>query len=468
MPFNLRNSLSLAAIAIMAFCDLVFADTVYLKDGTKIENASVAEITKTEIKYKIGERAVLYTIPKDDATKIVYKDGSEDVFAEEKILQKQEPESQVETPKDSIEKRTAFFNVGYLRGLEMSYVQESIYSEKDFFLRYGAGFGIFGLDGDFFSLPFFFNVHLGLPKGNLEYFFNNRIGTDIYGENEDIESCFFCDVFYEPSVGIQFNNFINNLNLSVGYNFSSSFENSLVIRAGFRHHYEVKVKDKDDSSDAPKEKSSRYFRPGIEINYPVYRSEIGFFDNSFPYPAAGAGLFFRIGPEYFYLTIGAYAKIDVLYKEGIISKDFEVLGIKLGSVDLLDLEWDRLFVEIPLLLNFGSGQIRFTGGVLFDFYASGGVYLIVNDKVPILGGEKLENINADADKKINDMFDEITGGNIYTVLGLDIDIMRHWGIGVKCLIWSGSLEESESDLDYLNIGIVPSRFQTRVSTYFVF
>ncbi|GBU25424.1 hypothetical protein R83H12_02067 [Fibrobacteria bacterium R8-3-H12] len=76
MLYNLRDFLPLAIIFVMIPCGLVFADTVYLKNGEKIENATIAEITPTEIKYKIGERAVVYTISKNDAIKIVYRDGS--------------------------------------------------------------------------------------------------------------------------------------------------------------------------------------------------------------------------------------------------------------------------------------------------------------------------------------------------------------------------------------------------------
>jgi len=392
----------------------------------------------------------------------------DNVFAEEEIPQKQELEP---LPKDSVIKRAILLNTGYLNGLEMSLVVEGIASREDYVLRYGPGIGVYGVGGDFFSYPIFFNAYLGLQKGDFEYFFNNRLGTHILGYELDYAYCLLCDVFYEPSVGIQY----NNLNLSLGYNFNGHFENSFVIRVGFRHNYETKIKD--DSGDAekenvpkeeaPKENKSRYFRPGIEINYPVSRSKIEFFDNSFPYPAAGAGLFFRIGPEYFYFTTGAYAKVDVLYKEGIVSKDFGILGINLISLPLLDLEWNRLFVEIPLLLNFGSGQIRFTGGALFDFYAASEINIKVNEKVPIVGGQNI--ISAKEAKKIEERFNEIPDGNIYAVLGLDIDIVRHWGIGVKCLIWGGSLGESDSDLDYkIDTGIEPSHFQTRVSTYFVF
>jgi len=64
--------------ALLAYS--VFADAIYLKNGDKIENAMLTEITQTDIKYKIEGRAVVYTISKDSTTKVIYNDGSEDIF----------------------------------------------------------------------------------------------------------------------------------------------------------------------------------------------------------------------------------------------------------------------------------------------------------------------------------------------------------------------------------------------------
>ncbi len=369
-------------------------------------------------------------------------------------------EQQAETPKDSVSKHAMLFNLGFLNRLEMSYVQEAVKNfGNDFTFHYGPGFGIYSYVSeeasdqyDQYSLPVFFNAHFGLRKGNFEYFFNNRLGTNIY---YTYDNCVFCDIFYEPSVGIQFKKF----NLSLAYNISSDLENSFVIRAGYRHYYEKKVSeasneeaDSTKKTDA-KEKSSRYFRPGLELNYPIWRSKIDFFDNSFPYAALGAGLFFRIGPESIYLTTGAYARLDFLQKE--YTADLSIFDINIASLPLLELRWERVFVEVPLLLSFGSGQIRFTGGALFDFYAASELNIII-----------LEEKKIDAsiiEEKFSEVFGEVPGGDMYWVLGLDIDIVRHWGIGVKYLIWNHTW--SEFDIPSF---FEPSHFQTRVSTYFVF
>ncbi|GBU25423.1 hypothetical protein R83H12_02066 [Fibrobacteria bacterium R8-3-H12] len=250
----------------------------------------------------------------------------------------------------------------------------------------------------------------------------------------------------------------NSLSLNAGYIFESIREKKIITE---------RKEERAEKTEKSEKSSARYFRPGIELYYPVYRSKIDFFDNSFPYLAGGAGLFFRIGPEYFYLTTGAYAKLDVLHKEGIARAEFKVLGINLISAPLLDLEWDRFFVEVPLLLSFGSGQIRFTGGALLDFYALSEVNINVNENVPIIGGQNV--ISANDAERIDERFNELPSANLYVVLGLDIDIMRHWGIGVKCLILGSSFGESDLDNNIdIYMGIEPARVQTRVSTYFVF
>jgi hypothetical protein len=212
-----------------------------------------------------------------------------------------------------------------------------------------------------------------------------------------------------------------------------------------------------------KEKTSpRYFRVGIEANYPVWRSEIDFWDNSFPYTTVGAGLFFRIGPEFLYFTTGAYANIDALYKEGAVSAELNVFGINIATLPLLDLEWTRVFVEVPLLLSFGSGQIRFTGGILLDFYAVSQLDINVSENVQIWGGSNV--ISANDAETIEDRFNDVPDMNGYFALGLDFDIVRYWGIGVKFLIWSAELSDHDYSFDDFSL----SRFQTRVSTYFVF
>jgi hypothetical protein len=262
------------------------------------------------------------------------------------------------------------------------------------------------------------------------------------------------DVEFVPYIGLNWNGWVSTL----GYSLCSKEENSgLSFSTGYifkriKNIPEAK-KDSIEKPAAAESSGPRYFRPGIEFNYPVNRSKIDFFDNSFPYTAWGIGLFFRIGPEPIYFTTGAYAKQDVLHREE--TQDLSVLGIPIARLPLLDITWSRLFVEVPLLLSFGSGQIRFTGGALLDFYALSEI------DIDVLNNRVLSINDADS---IEERFEDIPSGNIYWALGLDIDIVRHWGIGVKFLIWYNTFGEPEQNSEAFE----PSHYQTRVSTYFVF
>ncbi len=70
-------------LAIAILVSSIFADTIYLKDGREVNDATIIEIGVSEVKYKIGERAVLYTAYKSDIAIIFYKDGTKEVFSNE-------------------------------------------------------------------------------------------------------------------------------------------------------------------------------------------------------------------------------------------------------------------------------------------------------------------------------------------------------------------------------------------------
>jgi len=462
MPSNLRNSLPLVVILIMTFCGLVFADTVYLKNGEIIEKATITEITPTDIKYKIGERVVVYTIPKDDAIKIVYSDGSEDVFSvvkAEVLEYKADTITKIDT--SYIAWTAGYSGLGlntFVYVFGMKYLSgKPVFSDVEISNLFGLGSGL-GLTEK--GLAVSVDMLYGFPLANqsrLTFGINPRIP---FSSDMDIEFITYIGYLYKQwlfNLGYSVN--LNSLSLNVGYIFENIKEKKIITERKEEKPERAEKTEKSEKS------SARYFRPGIELNYPVYRSSIEFFDNSFPYTAAGAGLFFRIGPEYFYFTTGVNAKLDVLNKEGFARAEFGIFGINIVSVPFLDLEWDRIFVEVPLLLSFGSGQIKFTGGALFDFYVLSEVTVNVNEK---LGGQTIISVN-DADK-IEERFDKINlpDGNLYWVLGLDIDIVRHWGVGVKCLILGSTFSESGASDYKVDMGIEPARFQTRISTYFVF
>jgi len=268
------------------------------------------------------------------------------------------------------------------------------------------------------------------------------------------------DFEFVPYIGLNWNGWVSTLGYSLcakgedcGLSFSTGYIFKRIRDIPEAKENNIEKPATTESSSATESSTSRYFRPGIEFNYPVYRSKIDFFDNSFPYMAGGAGLFFRIGPEPVYFTTGAYAKLDVLHREE--TQDLSVLGIPVARLPLMDITWSRLFVEVPLLLNFGSGQIRFSGGALLDFYA------LSELDIDVLNNRVLSINDANS---IEERFEDIPSGNMYWVLGLDIDIVRHWGIGVKFLIWYSAFGEPEQN----GGAFEPSHYQTRVSTYFVF
>jgi hypothetical protein len=68
-------------VAIMV--SSLFADTLYLKNGQEIKDAVVTEIDDINVKYKIGEKQVIYTAKKSNIAAILYDDGTKDLFNSE-------------------------------------------------------------------------------------------------------------------------------------------------------------------------------------------------------------------------------------------------------------------------------------------------------------------------------------------------------------------------------------------------
>jgi hypothetical protein len=75
---------SVLILAILVLISLAFSDTIYLKDGKEIKNAVVTEIGVNDVKYKIGQKQVVYTTKKSDIAIIFYDDGTKEVFGSER------------------------------------------------------------------------------------------------------------------------------------------------------------------------------------------------------------------------------------------------------------------------------------------------------------------------------------------------------------------------------------------------
>jgi len=76
----MRNTL---AAILLLLAQTAFADILYLKDGKEIKDAKIVKIGVSEVKYKIGNREVLYTAKKSDIAIIFYDDGSKETFKDD-------------------------------------------------------------------------------------------------------------------------------------------------------------------------------------------------------------------------------------------------------------------------------------------------------------------------------------------------------------------------------------------------
>jgi len=65
---------------VFVFVSSIFADTIYLRDGQEVKDAVVTEVGDGDVKYKIGQREVVYTAKKSDIMMILYNDGTKDLF----------------------------------------------------------------------------------------------------------------------------------------------------------------------------------------------------------------------------------------------------------------------------------------------------------------------------------------------------------------------------------------------------
>jgi len=72
--------MKISTLIIVTLVSFAFADIIHLQNGQEITNATVIEINDTDVKYKIGERQVIYIAKKVDVISILYPDGTKDEF----------------------------------------------------------------------------------------------------------------------------------------------------------------------------------------------------------------------------------------------------------------------------------------------------------------------------------------------------------------------------------------------------
>jgi len=69
-------------VAILAY-SIFAADTLYLRNGKEITDASIVKIGASDVEYKVGKKDVLYTVKKSDIAIIFFADGTKEVFEAE-------------------------------------------------------------------------------------------------------------------------------------------------------------------------------------------------------------------------------------------------------------------------------------------------------------------------------------------------------------------------------------------------
>jgi hypothetical protein len=65
---------------VAVLVSFVFADTIQMRNGQEIKDASVVKISDTDVEYKVGKKAVIYSVKKSEVASILYSDGTKDAF----------------------------------------------------------------------------------------------------------------------------------------------------------------------------------------------------------------------------------------------------------------------------------------------------------------------------------------------------------------------------------------------------
>jgi hypothetical protein len=101
------------------FLILTAQDVMVKYDGTEISSV-VTEITDSEIKYKMPNRSVGYTISKSEVFMIKYANGTKDVFTKEETAPKNNPEQAYTYPYPPVNRTYAagdYFDEGGIQGI---------------------------------------------------------------------------------------------------------------------------------------------------------------------------------------------------------------------------------------------------------------------------------------------------------------------------------------------------------------
>jgi len=347
----------------------------------------------------------------------------------------QEPESK--PPSDSI---SHFISVGYNgSNVGLSYAREIKWFGS--YENFIYGFGV-GADIDFSNIPVFLLLrydildlsNLGGQRFKTKIFLGSNIGFNISSSDYVFK--------FDPFVGIAFNDWFN---ISLGYAITDDSDSDGITAMV---SYPFKTAKRDDD----------FIRLGLNIDFAVWQSKnelIG--HNTFGSSGGvGAGLFLRLHfAEWFYLQSGAAYHLRVLEKETTLSNLASDIGIDLGTlggiignnVTFIG-KSEASFLEIPMLLCLGSGQVRFVAGMLFGYNLDNQYIMELETPIANINLSSIEEI---IEKRLYDKHYKET--EVYVVTGLDIDVVRHFGVSGRFLIPAGNSIEI---------------FSIRTSIYFVF
>jgi hypothetical protein len=106
-------------LLVFGFIKLMAQDVIVKHDGAEIA-ALVTEITGSEIKYKMPDRSVVYTISKSEVFMIKYANGTKDVFTEKENMPENIPEQAYIYPYPPVSRTYAagdYFDEGGIQGI---------------------------------------------------------------------------------------------------------------------------------------------------------------------------------------------------------------------------------------------------------------------------------------------------------------------------------------------------------------
>jgi hypothetical protein len=109
----------LLLLLVFGFIKLMAQDIIVKHDGAEIA-AVVTEITGSEIKYKMPDRSVVYTIGKSEVFMIKYANGTKDVFTEKENAPENIPEQAYAYPYPPVSRTYAagdYFDEGGIQGI---------------------------------------------------------------------------------------------------------------------------------------------------------------------------------------------------------------------------------------------------------------------------------------------------------------------------------------------------------------